>query len=126
MQAPELHTRGGGPRYHSLMGVLFAVLLLLAPPASADDVSGYVIAMEKAELIDHDSDPYHCNDQGRCYGQFDDADASLQTGRWVCSQLQGGKPRDLLVEWLSNGEGLMPSTYSAPIIVDAAKTHLCP
>lgn len=114
-------------RVKTWLPVAAAGLLLLgtAAPASAD-VEGYVRALEAAELIDHDGDSYHCR-ADVCFGQFDDADAALQTGRWVCEQMRKvGKPRALLVDWLSHGEGLMPSSYSAPIIVDAAATHLCP
>ncbi|MCV7173868.1 DUF732 domain-containing protein [Mycobacterium manitobense] len=107
------------------VGIL-AVGVAMAAPASAD-VETYVRALDAAELIDHDDDPYHCRADGRCFGQFDDGPSALQTGNWVCEQVrQVGKPRDLVVDWLSNGEGLMPSPVSAPIIVDAATTHLCP
>ncbi|BBZ19655.1 DUF732 domain-containing protein [Mycolicibacterium gadium] len=82
--------------------------------------------MDSAGLIDHDGDPCNMVD-GLCHGQFPDSAAAVQTGRWVCDQVQfQGRSRTSLVDWLSHGEGLMPSSYSAPIIVDAATAHLCP
>jgi len=41
-------------------------------------------------------------------------------------RLAGGKPEAMIVDWLSHGEGIMPSSYTAPIIVDTAIKHLCP
>jgi hypothetical protein len=75
-------------------------------------------------LIDHDGD--HCNIiNGVCHGQFDDGPSSLSTGMWVCRQVEQGRSRDSIVYDLSHGEGLMPSSYNAPIIYDAATTYLC-
>jgi Protein of unknown function (DUF732) len=97
----------------------------LAAPASADhDVNGYVNALDAAGLIDHDGDPCNIID-GFCHGQFDDGPASVSTGVWVCQQVEQGRSRDSIVYELSHGEGLMPSSYNAPIIYDAATTHLC-
>ncbi|WP_333891877.1 DUF732 domain-containing protein [Mycolicibacterium gadium] len=99
--------------------------LAFAAPASAD-TEGYIRALDSAGLIDHDGDPCNMVD-GLCHGQFPDSAAAVQTGRWVCDQVQfQGRSRTSLVDWLSHGEGLMPSSYSAPIIVDAATAHLCP
>ena len=36
-----------------------------------------------------------------------------------------GRSRDSIVYDLSHGEGLMPSSYNAPIIYDAATKYLC-
>ena len=102
-----------------------AAALVLAAPAHAG-TNEYVQTLENAELINHGGNPYHCTPEA-CFGQFDNPESALQTGQWVCDQLRAsGKPRDVVVDWLSHGEGLMPSSYSAPIIVDAAATHLCP
>jgi len=97
----------------------------LATPASADnDTVGYINALDAGGLIDHDGD--HCNIiNGVCHGQFDDGPSSLSTGMWVCRQVQQGRSRDSIVYELSHGEGLMPSSYNAPIIYDAATTFLC-
>lgn len=105
--------------------IAVAASVVLAAPAAADETS-YIVAMDKAELIDHDGVIYECFDGKPCYGQFEDFKWALQTGNWVCDQLQGGKPEAMIVDWLSHGEGIMPSSYTAPIIVDAAQAHLCP
>ena len=63
--------------------------------------------------------------QGVCHGQFPNAGAALQTGRWVCQQLAQGKSGSSIDDSLSHGEGLMPSSYNAPIIYNAATTYLC-
>lgn len=96
-----------------------------AAPASADyDTVGYVNALDAGGLIDHDGD--HCNIiNGVCHGQFDDGPSSLSTGMWVCRQVDQGRSRDSIVYELSHGEGLMPSSYNAPIIYDAATKYLC-
>ena len=60
-----------------------------------------------------------------CHGQFDDGPSSVSTGVWVCSQVNQGRSRDSIVYNLSHGEGLMPSSYNAPIIYNAATAHLC-
>jgi hypothetical protein len=97
----------------------------IAAPAFAD-TEGYIRALESAGLIDHDDDPCNMVD-GLCHGQFEDSAAALQTGTWVCDQVRyEGRSRASLVDWLSHGEGLMPSSYNAPIIVDAATNYLCP
>jgi hypothetical protein len=102
-----------------------AIAIGLATPASADyDVNGYVNALDAAGLIDDDGDPCNIID-GLCHGQFDDGPASVSTGVWVCQQVEQGRSRDSIVYELSHGEGLMPSSYNAPIIYDAATTHLC-
>ena len=88
------------------------------------DTTGYINALNAAGLIDHDGKP--CNIvNGLCHGQFPDGSASLQTGMYVCRQLAQGRSRDSLVYELSHGEGLMPSSYNAPILYDAATTYLC-
>jgi hypothetical protein len=104
----------------AILGAAVAV----AAPAFAD-TEGYIQALDSAGLIDRDDDPCNMVD-GLCHGQFEDSAAALQTGTWVCDQVRyEGRSRASLVDWLSHGEGLMPS-YNAPIIVDAAITHLCP
>jgi uncharacterized protein DUF732 len=102
-----------------------AIAVGLAAPASADyDTVGYVNALDAGGLIDHDGDP--CNIvHGICHGQFDDGPSSVSTGVWVCQQVERGRSRDSIVYELSHGEGLMPSSYNAPIIYDAATTYLC-
>jgi hypothetical protein len=102
-----------------------AIAVGLAAPASADyDTVGYVNALDAAGLIDHDGDP--CNIiEGLCHGQFDDGPSSVSTGVWVCRQVEQGRSRESIVYELSHGEGLMPSSYNAPIIYDAATTYLC-
>ena len=97
----------------------------LAAPASADyDTAGYVAALRAAGLIDNDRDPCNMID-GLCHGQFPDIPAALQTGVWVCRQVEQGRSRSDLVYDLGHGEGLMPSSYNAPIIYDAATAYLC-
>ena len=97
----------------------------LAAPAQADyDTSGYINALDAAGLIDHDGDPCNIID-GLCHGQFDDGPSSVSTGVWVCKEVEQGRSRDSIVYNLSHGEGLMPSSYNAPIIYNAATTHLC-
>lgn len=109
-----------------VVGVGLAVIgMTLAPPAQADETS-YITAMDRAELIDHDGVIYECYPGKPCYGQFEDWSWALSTGRWVCDQVAGGKPREMIVDWLAHGEGIMPSSYTAPIIVDTAVKELCP
>jgi hypothetical protein len=102
-----------------------AFAVLLAAPASADyDTAGYINTLDAAGLIDHDGDP--CNIvNGLCHGPFDDGPSSVSTGVWVCRQVEQGRSHDSIVYALSHGEGLMPSSYNAPIIYDAATTYLC-
>jgi len=106
-------------------GISAITAVVLAAPAQADETS-YITAMDQAGMIDHDGVIYECFAGKPCYGQFEDYTWALQTGRWVCDQLAGGKPRAMIVDWLSHGEGIMPSAYTAPIIVDTAVKHLCP
>jgi hypothetical protein len=96
-----------------------------AAPAAADyDTLGYINSLDAGGLIDDDGD--HCNIiKGLCHGQFDDGPSSVSTGVWVCRQVSQGRSRDSIVHELSHGEGLMPSSYNAPIIYDAATTYLC-
>ena len=95
----------------------------LAAPASADS-TGYVDALDSAGLIDHDGKP--CNIvNGLCHGQFPDGAAAVKRGMYVCRQVGQGRSRESLVYELSHGEGLMPSSYNAPVIYDAATTYLC-
>jgi len=104
---------------------LVAVAVASAGPASADDAA-YIAALDNAGLIDHDGRPYHCRPDGVCHGQFENNEAALHTGKWVCNEIKwNGRSRTSLIDWLSHGEGLMPSPYSAPIIVDAATKYLC-
>ena len=97
----------------------------MATPASADyDATGYRKALDAAGLIDHDGD--HCNIvDGLCHGQFDNGPSSVSAGVWVCKQVKQGPSRSSIVYDLSHGEGLMPSSYNAPIIYNAATAHLC-
>ena len=115
----------GDVKWWGIAGAVAASAVALAAPAQADETS-YITAMDQAQLIDHDGVIYECFAGKPCYGQFEDYTWALQTGRWVCDQLAGGKPRAMIVDWLSHGEGIMPSSYTAPIIVDTAVKHLCP
>jgi hypothetical protein len=95
-----------------------------APACADDDTDGYVAMLEIAGLIDRDGDP--CNIvNGLCHGQFDDGPSALPTGTWVCEEIADGRSRDPIVYELSHGEGLMPSSYNAPVIYDAATAFLC-
>ena len=102
-----------------------AVAISVAPLANADDdTDGYISALDAAGLIDNDGDL--CNIvNGVCHGQFDDGPSSVSTGVWVCRQVERGRSRDSIVYELSHGEGLMPSSYNAPIIYAAAIEYLC-
>ena len=106
--------------------VLSAALAVgMAAPASAEyDTAGYVAMLEIAGLIDHDGD--RCNMvNGLCHGQFDDGPSAIPTGTWVCEQIEQGRSQDSITYDLSHGEGLMPSSYNAPVIYDAATAFLC-
>jgi hypothetical protein len=106
------------------LGVGVAAPASAYPPSADDATAGYVAMLELAGLIDHDGDP--CNTvNGLCHGQFDDGASSVPTGTWVCSQIDQGRSRDSIVYELSHGEGLMPSSYNAPVIYDAAEAFLC-
>ena len=106
------------------LGVIMAAPASADPPPSDDDAAGYVAMLELAGLIDHDGDP--CNMiNDLCHGQFDDGASSIPTGTWVCSQIDEGRSRDSITYELSHGEGLMPSSYNAPVIYDAADAFLC-
>lgn len=115
---------GGAAAFVAALGAV-TVAVGLAPPAVADyDTVGYVNALDAAGLVDHDGDP--CNIvSGLCHGQFPDGPAALQTGMYVCRQVDKHRSRDSIVYELSHGEGLMPSSYNAAIIYDAATTFLC-
>ena len=115
----------------AIMKIIGAVLLAAlaavgtaAPAFADDDTAGYVAMLEIAGLIDHDGD--RCNIvNGLCHGQFEDGPSSIPTGTWVCGQIEQGRSRDSIVHDLSHGEGLMPSSYNAPVIYDAATAFLC-
>jgi hypothetical protein len=107
----------------SLAGAAIAVVFAASAAADYDTV-GYVNALDAAGLIDHDGNPCNIID-GLCHGQFDDGPSSVSTGEWVCRQVGQGTTRESVVYQLSHGEGLMPSSYNAPIIYDAATSHLC-
>jgi hypothetical protein len=96
----------------------------MAAPASAD-TSGYINTLDNAGIID-EGDGNPCNIiNGLSHGKFPNESATLQTGQWVCRELAQGKSSDSLVYAPSYGEGLMPSSYNAPIIVNAAVRYLC-
>jgi len=109
------------------VGVAFSAALAvgMAAPASAEsDPAGYVAMLEIAGLIDHDGD--RCNMvNGLCHGQFEDGPSAIPTGTWVCEQIEQGRSQDSITYDLSHGEGLMPSSYNAPVIYDAATAFLC-
>jgi hypothetical protein len=108
----------------ALTGGLAAGVIAVGPASADNDVSGYVNALDSKGLISHDGNP--CNMiNGLCHGRFKDGPSSVPTGRWVCQQVGQGRSRESIVYDLSHGEGLMPSSYNAPIIYDAATTYLC-
>jgi hypothetical protein len=111
---------------YAVAGSLAGWVLAIGAAAPADaDTSGYINALDSAGLID-EGDGNPCNIvKGLCHGQFPDETAALQTGQWVCKQLAQGRASNALVYDLSHGEGLMPSSYNAPIIVNAAIRYLC-
>ncbi|AEF35375.1 hypothetical protein JDM601_1375 [Mycolicibacter sinensis] len=105
----------------------FAIAIGLASPTSASaggDTKGYIKALDAAGLMSHGGSTCNIID-GICHGQFPDGPAALQTGMRVCRQVQNGQSRASIVYELSHGEGLMPSSYNAPIIYDAATKYLC-
>jgi len=104
--------------------LLTLIATATSAPASAD-TSGYINALDNAGIID-EGDGNPCNIiNGLCHGQFPNESAALQTGQWVCRQLAQGRSGDSVIYDLSHGEGLMPSSYNAPIIVNAAIRYLC-
>jgi hypothetical protein len=106
------------------VGVGMAAPASADPPSADDAAAGYIAMLEIAGLIDHDGDL--CNIvNGLCHGQFDDGPSSIPTGTWVCTQIEEGRSRDSIIYELSHGEGLMPSSYNAPVIYDAADAFLC-
>ncbi len=122
---PRRDFPGEGQTHRGPDGGAAVAAVTLAPTASADyDTSGYINALDAAGLIDHDGDPCNIVD-GFCHGQSDDGPSSVSTGMRVRQQVEQGRSRDSIVYDLSHGEGLMPSSYNAPIIYDAATTQLC-
>jgi hypothetical protein len=102
-----------------------ASAVLSAPSACAsNDIIGYINALDAAGLIANGGDLCNMID-GVCHGRFNDGPSSLPTGYGVCQQIQQGQSRDSIVYGLSHGEGLMPSSYNAPIIYDSAVAYLC-
>jgi hypothetical protein len=108
-----------------LGAALLALTVSTAAPAYADDeTDGYISLLEIAGMIDHDGD--RCNMvNGLCHGQFEDGPSAVPTGAWVCQQIELGRSRESIVDELSHGEGLMPSSYNAPVIFDAATAFMC-
>jgi hypothetical protein len=109
-----------------LGGALVVALAVgMAAPAYADDgTDGYISMLDIAGLIDHDGDRCHIVN-GLCHGQFEDGPSAIPTGTWVCQQVEQGRSRESIVYELSHGEGLMPSSYNAPVIYDAATAFMC-
>ena len=105
------------------LGAAIAVSVVLSPTASATEL-GYLKALEDAGVLSIGGDPCHMMD-GACIGRFTDINDALSSGHWVCDQIAGGKPKSLIIQWMSNGEGLMPSPYNANAIVNAATANLC-
>lgn len=94
-----------------------SVALGQASPAAADyDTTGYVNALEQAELIVPGGDPKY---------EFRDGDSALFTGNWVCQQVQQGRSRDDIVNDLDHSDGMLLSPQDAGVIYDAATTYLC-
>lgn len=94
-----------------------------APLSSADEL-GYLNVLDSAGVLSHNGST--CNMiNGLCNGQFQSARDALATGRWVCDQVAGGKSKSMIIDWLSHGEGLMPSTFNGKVITNAAISNLC-
>jgi len=97
--------------------------LIAAAPANADEM-GYLNALDAAGVMSHNGST--CNIiNGLCNGQFSSASDALSTGQWVCDQIAGGKTKAMIIDWLSHGEGLMPSAYNGKVITNAAIQNLC-
>lgn len=93
-------------------------------PIALADASGYISALENAGLIDEGGGP--CNMiNGVCNGRFQSQGQALQTGRDVCNYLAQGRTVASLINQYSHGEGLMPSSYNANVVVNAAIRYLC-
>ena len=110
-------------RFIFLPAAAAAFSLGLAPIASADGQS-YLNALDSAGVLSRNGSS--CNMiNGLCNGQFPSTSAALVTGRWVCDQVAAGKPRSMIIDWLSHGEGLMPSAYNGKVITNGAIANLC-
>jgi hypothetical protein len=110
-------------RFSALFAGVAGMAVALAPAASADEDS-YLDALIEAGVLEYGGD--YCNMiDGICNGQFQTAQEALSTGRWVCDQIAGGKPKAMIIDWLSQGEGLMPSSYNGRVITNAAIDNLC-
>lgn len=102
---------------------LMAFSLISTAPARADQTE-YLNALDAAGVLSNNGST--CNMiNGLCHGQFPTAAAALQTGNWVCDQVAAGKPKSMITDWLSHGEGLMPSSYNGRVITNAAIDYLC-
>lgn len=97
--------------------------VVLAAPVAADDM-GYLSTLDSAGLMSHDGSTCNMID-GICHGQFETVAGALGSGRWVCDQAAAGRSTDMIIDWLSHGEGLMPSSYNAEVITRAAIANLC-
>ncbi|MGO4445076.1 DUF732 domain-containing protein [Mycobacterium sp. 2YAF39] len=84
--------------------------------AAQNDASGYVGALERAELIVPSGDPKY---------QFTDGDSALFTGNWVCQEVQQGRSRYSIVDDLDHSDGMLLSPSDAGVIFDAATSYLC-
>ena len=110
-------------RLIALSATVVGLSIGLTPTASAD-AAGYLNALDSAGVLSHNGSI--CNMiNGICHGQFESTSAALATGRWVCDQIAGGKPKSMIIDWLSHGEGLMPSSYNGKVITNAAVENLC-
>lgn len=113
-------------KFHRILAPIALIaggLLGSSATAHADNLS-YLNALDAAGLISHNGSS--CNMiNGICNGQFPTTSAALQTGRWVCDQFAGGKSKAMIIDWLSHGEGLMPSSYNGKVITNAALANLC-
>jgi hypothetical protein len=103
--------------------LVLALSLVNSAPATADQ-NQYLDALDAAGVLSQNGSS--CNMiNGICHGQFPSASAALQTGKWVCNQVSAGKPKSMIIDWLSHGEGLMPSSYNGRVITNAAISYLC-
>lgn len=110
-------------RFAALAVAVAGMAVALAPVASADEES-YLDALIEAGVLEYDGD--YCNMiDGICNGQFKTDGEALASGEFVCDSLMAGKSKDSIIQWMSEGEGLMPSPYNGQVIANAAVDHLC-
>lgn len=110
-------------KFTTALAVLTGAAALGTPHAQATEL-GYLNTLQDAGVLSATGDPCNIID-GLCVGAFTDIDDALASGRWVCTEIASGKPKSVIIDWMSTGEGLMPSPYNANVIVNAAIANLC-